>query len=107
MVAQLNSEELKAAFKQSEQLRSQVEALKRENTQLQKEKSGLSQDYNAEYKKKIYLLDFSKRLIEKIEKPIQRVLEENLAKVDFREDFEKEYKFMTTFLEAQRVEKAD
>lgn len=99
----LNAEELKAALKKADVLQSQVEVLKRENFHVQQEKNLVMQDYNVEYKKKVYLLDITKRLIEKIEKPIQRILEENLAKVDFREDFEKEYKFIITFLEAQRV----
>ena len=103
LIAQISAEELKETFKKCEIMRSQLEGLKRENSQLNKEKSSITQDYNVEYKKKVYLLDFSKRLIEKIEKPIQRVLEDSLSKIDFREDYEKEYKFMVTFLEGQRV----
>lgn len=99
----LNEEAIRSALKETEEMRYRLEAYKREVAQLTHEKTTLTKDYNSEYRKKVFLVDIARRLIEKIEKPIQNVFDDSLRKIDHKEDFENEYKYLIAFLEAKRV----
>lgn len=102
-MVKLNEVAIREALKESETFRMEAEGYKREISRLNKENSSLTKDYNSEYRKKVYLVDIARRLIEKIEKPVQKVFEDGLRKIDHKEDFENQYKILISFLEAKRV----
>lgn len=89
---------------ESEQLKVTFQSLKRDLQAVQNEKQSVLKSLNEEFTKKDCLIDFIKRLSEKIEKPFRKLIDETLKTIDYKDNFHEKYLKMIEAIEAQRVE---
>lgn len=81
-----------------------LENMKRELNQSNIEKNTITNSLNEEFTKKDCLVDFIKRLADKIEKPFAKIVEDTLKTIDYTDDFHKKYLELIKLLEAKRVD---